>query len=145
MDIFFLIGLAVSIPFIIRALKEGGVGEFGKFDEIPKPSPPRHEFYYHGTKKPVALEIWKTGLWLGGKSEPRGVYFVRDLKIAKEYCGEDGAIVAVKLGPSVDLKMKYEGVYYFPLPDDEKPYEKYYQIPGIIPIGVISPEGEQIA
>ena len=143
MDFFTLIGIGISVVFLFRVLIKGGFNGFDKLNKTPKPSPPRPDFYYHGTEKPIALEIWKTGLWQGGDSKPRGVYLGSNMKIAKEYCGDDAAIVVVKVGPRVKLKKKYEGAYYFPLPDEE-PYEKYYQIPGLIPIGVISPDGKWI-
>ena len=94
---------------------------------------------YHGTEKEFAYEIYNTGLFLIGDSVPPAIYMTDDFDIAKEFSGKGGGIVVIEVAPEVQLT-KYDEVndntYIYEIPG-AKPYEEYYQIPGLNPIGIL--------
>ncbi len=103
---------------------------------------------YQGTSRENAIEIVKTRLWLIGNSpEPRAIWMTVDLENAKDYAGESGARVIIKVRPGTRLTATERGgngVYYHEIPEAE-PYKEYYFIPGLTPIGILNNNGKLIA
>jgi hypothetical protein len=98
---------------------------------------------YHGTSLQAAIEIYKSGLWLIGKPRPRGLYLGEQFKTAKKYSGKNGGVVIVYVDPSRELTHFGNGVYIHEIPD-AVPYQEYYKIEGLTPIGVLDSKGIQI-
>jgi hypothetical protein len=97
--------------------------------------------FYHGTKLEKAVEIYSTGLWLIGHS--RKLWITDNFTIAKGYAGNNGGIVLINASREVQLKNHGGGVYTYHIPN-AKPFQEYYQIEGLTPIGVLSPQGHRI-
>lgn len=107
--------------------------------------PPNRVF--HGTSLKKGREIYKTKMWLISEIKPRAVYLTTDFEIARSYAKKKGAIVDISVGRRVKLKKftRYydEGVYIYEIPDGN-PYNEYYRINGLEPVGLLSYKGEKI-
>lgn len=101
----------------------------------------------HGTSLNNAREILKTKMWLISEVNPRGVFVTTDFEIARSYAEKKGAIVDIKVKSGTKLikftKYHDEGVYLFEIPDG-KPFEEYYKIRGLEPVGLLNYSGERI-
>jgi hypothetical protein len=100
---------------------------------------------YHGTTVNNALEIYKTKLWLIGKSKPAAVWMGNRIDIAKKYSGtgKNAGIVVVKVDKDLSLNERGKGVFILEIPG-AKPNEEYHQVEGLTPIDVIKPSGKSI-
>jgi len=91
---------------------------------------------YHGTELKNALEIYNTGLWLIGDSEPSAVWMTDSIELAQIYSGKKGGIVVVAIEADTTLTKHDTSVYIYKIPDTN-PQEKYYHIPGLTPVNVL--------
>ena len=100
---------------------------------------------YHGTTLTNALEIYRTHLWLVGKSKPPAVWMGNRIEIAKKYSGtgKKAAIVVVQVDSDLNLSNRGNGVFILEIPG-AKPNEEYHQVDGLKPIDVINPSGKSI-
>lgn len=105
--------------------------------------PRRFTRLFHGTSRQNALEIYKTGLWLIGKSKPPAVWMTSMIEIAKVYAEDNGYIVAVDVDRALRLKTIRDGVFIFEVPD-VKVQDEYLEIEGLRPVGIIDVNGNKI-
>jgi hypothetical protein len=98
---------------------------------------------FHGTTRRIALEIYKTGLWLVGESKPPAIWMTSNIETAKKYAGSKGYIVVVNVDSALNLKKLKDEVFIFEVPD-AKPNEEYLAIEGLKPSGIIDVNGKKI-
>lgn len=98
---------------------------------------------FHGTTSRIALEIYKTGLWLVGESKPPAIWMTSNIETAKKYAGSKGYIVVVNVASALNLKKLGDEVFIFEVPD-AKPNEEYLAIEGLKPSGIIDVNGNKI-
>jgi len=98
---------------------------------------------FHGTTRRIALEIYKTGLWLIGESKPPAIWMTSNIKTAKKYAGSKGYIVVVNVDSALNLKKLGDEVFIFEVPD-AKPNEEYLAIEGLKPSGIVDVNGKKI-
>jgi hypothetical protein len=89
------------------------------------------------------MEIFNTGLWLIGASVPPAAWFSSRIDIARQYCKNPGAIVVVSVDPDVKLTNRGGGIYIYEVPD-AVPNQDYYEIKGLRPVSVLTPQGNPI-
>lgn len=160
-----IISLAVIVLFILLLVCAAGSGtkrawKTGKMQQVNKPAlpistnpnfqpsvfdgpylDPQPLRLNHGTTLKNALEILNSGLWLIGPT--RALWMTTDIEIAKIYARENGGIVIINVDPSLKLTNQSGGIYTYNIPN-AMPYQEYYKIDGLTPMGVISPAGEKI-
>jgi hypothetical protein len=95
----------------------------------------------HGTTLKNAFEILNSGLWLIGPT--CALWMTSDIEIAKQHSGENGGIVVINVAPSLQLTTLGGGIYTYNIPN-AMPYQEYYKIDGLTPVGILSPAGEKI-
>ena len=160
-----IISIAVIVFFILLLVCAAGSGTkgswiTGKTQQVNKPalsistaptfqstlfdeaySDPQPLTLNHGTSLKNALEILKSGLWLIGPT--RALWMTSDIEIAKQHSGENGGIVIINVDPSLELTNQGGGIYTYNIPN-AMPYQEYYKIDGLTPVGILSPAGEKI-
>jgi len=102
---------------------------------------PQQRTFYHGTSLENAIEIYSTGLWMVGSTG--SLWITDDVNIAKGYAGSNGGIVLVDVDQSLHLTKNGGGVYTYNIPD-AKPFQEYYKIEGLVPVGVLDTNGKKI-
>jgi len=98
---------------------------------------------YHGTSLQNAFEIYNSGMWLVGNSKPSAVWMTDNFAAAKSYSGTNGGVVVVAVDPSVRLTNPRAGVFIYEI-RYARPWEEYYQIPGLRPTGVLDVNGNRV-
>ena len=98
---------------------------------------------YHGTSRRNAREIYNTGFWLVGESEPHGVYITDKFEVAKQYSGNSGAIVVIRVDSKVRLTDRSNGIYLYEVPD-AVPFDLYHKIEGLEPVNILDAKGNSI-
>ena len=121
---------------------------FVGYSETPtvKPRKIQPRNLYHGTTMENAHEIYNTGLWMTGDSEPRAIYMTEYLEVAQEFSKKKGAIVVVRVDPKIKLTRytKYRDCDYIYEIPNSIPMQEYYMIPGLNPIGILDAKGNKI-
>jgi hypothetical protein len=145
---FYLTGALILIMMLYQFIQSVQAGNLPRLNIYPDSFPPlavqkqivQPRILYHGTPLDNAFEIVRTRLWLIGNSqEPRAIWMTTDFENAKDYAGEGGTIVIIKVYPDIRLTSTERGgsgVYYYEIPDAE-PYKEYYFIPSLTPIGIL--------
>ncbi len=153
---FYLTGALILIMMVYQSIQSVQAGNFPRLNIFPDPFPPltvqkqivQSRILFHGTPLDNAFEIVRTRLWLIGNSpEPRAIWMTSDIENAKDYAGEGGAIIIIKVYPDIRLTATERGgngVYFYEIPEAE-PYKEYYFIPGFTPIGILDNNGKLIA
>jgi len=131
---------SILFPALLRAASNR---KYGRRSNSVVAALPQPLTLYHGTSHENALEIFNTGLWLIGTSLPRAAWFGNKIDIARQYSGDTGGIVVVNVDPDVKLKNRGGGVYIYEVPD-AVPHQDYYEIKGLRPAGVLTPQGNRI-
>lgn len=142
MELFFFTALQItSIVYVIYEAikKKKTISNHNK--AVPDSISPT--LYFHGTTMDNALEIYNTGLWLVGDSEPKGIYLTDSMEVAKYYSEKSGAIVVVNVSPGIKLTQKRKRYFVYEIPDALIKRE-YYIIKALKPIGILSPDGKKI-
>jgi len=98
---------------------------------------------YHGTKLETAFEIYESGLWMVGKSQPAAIWMGDSFNIARAHARNNEGIVVIRAHPNLGLTRQGRGVYIFKIPD-ARPYQDYYRVEGLTPIGVLDSNGDKI-
>lgn len=99
---------------------------------------------YHGTTTlQNAFEICTSGMWLVGNSRPSAVWMTDNFAAAKSYSGTNGGVVVVAVDPSFRLTNPRAGVFIYEI-RYARPWEEYYQIPGLRPTGVLDVNGNRV-
>lgn len=104
---------------------------------------PQPQTLYHGTSLENAMEIFNTGLWLIGAAVPPAAWFSSRIEIARQYCKNPGAIVVVSVDPDVKLTNRGNGVYTYDVPN-ARPHQEYYELRGLRPSQVLTPQGNRL-
>ena len=99
--------------------------------------------FYKGASSANASEIYSKALFMVGDYNPRGVWITNKIKVAKRYCGKNGNIVLLDVSPGLPLKNLGFGVFVYEIPG-AKPYQDYYQIKGLTPVGLLDSQGNRI-
>jgi hypothetical protein len=139
-----IVTLAVFTVILFPALLRAASGrKYGRKSIPVVAALPQPLTLYHGTSLGNALDIFNTGLWLIGTSSPRAVWFGNNIDIARKYSKSTGAIVVVNVDRDVKLTNRGGGVYIYEVPY-AVPHEEYYEIKGLRPAGVLTPQGNRI-
>jgi len=99
---------------------------------------------YHGTSLQNAFEIYNSGMWLIGHSQPPAVWMTDNFAVASSYIKGTGGIVIISVTPWVRLTNRGTGVFIYEIPY-ARPWAEYYQIQGLRPVGVLDVSGNRLA
>jgi len=82
---------------------------------------------YHGTSLQNAFEIYYSGMWLIGHSQPPAVWMTDNFAVASGYIKGTGGIVIISVAPWIRLTNRGAGVFTYEIPNAQ-PWVEYYQI-----------------
>ena len=98
---------------------------------------------YHGTRLPIAYEIYNTGLFLIGESVPTAIWMTNDFGTAQIYSGKEGGIVIINIDSHIKLHKQKAGVFIYRI-KETKAEEYYYRVQGLNPTGILDYNGNRI-
>ena len=106
---------------------------------VPHPQP-FHMRLYHGSSLESVEKIFRTHSFLVGDSKPPAFWMADTPEKVKYKCGTDGGILVIDVLPGTPLTSWAGGVYIFEIPGAQ-PFREYYEIAGLVPVGVLDPTG----
>jgi len=111
---------------------------------VPPPIPVPPQLYptrlYHGSSLEKVAEIFRTHLFLVGNARPPAFWMADAPEKTREYCGNNGGILEIKVVPGTPLTNRGGGVYIYEI-RGAQPYQDYYEIPYLRPVAVLDPTG----
>ena len=105
----------------------------------------RQNEFFHGTSNESAWNIYNTGYWLIGDSQPHGIYMTDEIETAKIYARNrgDGLIVLVRYNPDGGLDKFNEAAYCYHV-EVQEPNQEYHLIRALTPIHILDLDGRII-